>query len=150
MWGFRQTAGTRTCDIRFFIGSTVVNFRLRPRHFFMTIEEMARSSYLGEFELMVLLALIRLGDDAYGVPISREIEARTGREVALGSVYASLERLQEKDLVTSQLGEATAERGGRAKRYFRLTDGGLAAVRETQRSLVNLWSGLPELEGGTA
>ena len=73
-----------------------------------------------------------------------------GREVALGSVYASLERLQEKDLVTSQLGEATAERGGRAKRYFRLTDGGLAAVRETQRSLVNLWSGLPELEGGTA
>ena len=99
---------------------------------------------------MVLLALIRLGEHAYGVPISREIEQRCGREVALGSVYAALERLEEKGLVTSKLGDPTAERGGRAKRYFRVTARGLRDVRETQRALVNLWGGLPELDGGMA
>jgi PadR family transcriptional regulator PadR len=111
---------------------------------------MARGGYLGEFELMVMLALIRLGDEAYGVPISREIEQRSGREVALGSVYAALERLEEKGLVASRLGDPTAERGGRAKRYFRVTESGLGEVRQTQRALVKLWSGLPELEGGIA
>jgi PadR family transcriptional regulator, regulatory protein PadR len=121
---------------------------LRFPIFFTIVEEMARRAYLGEFELMVTLALIRLGDDAYGVPISREIEQQTGREAALGSVYAALERLEEKGMVASRLGESTAERGGRAKRYFRLTDAGLAAVRETQKALVSLWRGLPELEGG--
>jgi PadR family transcriptional regulator PadR len=108
---------------------------------------MARGVYLGEFELMVLLALIRLGEDAYGVPVSREIEKCSGREVALGSVYAALERLEEKGLVTSELGEPTAERGGRAKRFFRATPGGLRAARETQRTLISLWQGLPELGG---
>ena len=83
---------------------------------------MPRGGYLGEFELMVLLALMRLGDDAYGVPISLEIEQRTGREVALGSVYAALDRMEEKGLVASRVGDPTAERGGRAKRYFRVTD----------------------------
>ena len=111
---------------------------------------MPRGAYLGEFELMVLLALIRLGDDAYGVPISHEIEQRGGREVALGSVYAALERLEEKGLVTSRLGDPTAARGGRAKRYFRITAQGLRDVRQTQRALVSLWSGLPEFEGGRA
>jgi PadR family transcriptional regulator PadR len=111
---------------------------------------MRRRGYLGEFELMVLLALIRLGDDAYGVPISREIEQRSGREVALGSVYAALERLEEKGLATSTLGDPTAERGGRAKRYFRITAQGLREVREAQRALVSLWRGLPELDGGKA
>lgn len=119
-------------------------------NFFAIFEEMARRAHLGEFELIVALVLMRLGDDAYGVPISREIEQRTGREVALGSVYAALERLEEKGMVTSRLGEATAERGGRAKRYFRLTEQGLGAVRETQRALVSLWGGLPQLEGGAA
>ncbi len=107
-------------------------------------------AYLGEFELMVLLALIRLGEDAYGVPIGREIEQQTGREAALGSVYASLERLEEKGLVTSRLGDPTAARGGRAKRYFHVTAQGLHQVRETQRALVNLWNGLPGLEPGRA
>ena len=111
---------------------------------------MPRGSFLGEFELMVLLALIRLGDDAYGVPISREIEERAGREVAIGSVYAALERLQEKGLVASRLGDPTAERGGRAKRYFRITTQGLHEVRATQRALVKLWHGLPQLDGGRA
>ena len=111
---------------------------------------MAQGRYLGEFELMVLLALMRLGDDAYGVPISREIELHSGREVALGSVYAALERLEEKGLVASRLGDPTAERGGRAKRYFRMTESGLRDVRQTQCALVSLWKGLPELKGGIA
>lgn len=111
---------------------------------------MARQGSLGEFELMVLLALIRVGDQAYGVPISREIEQCGGREVALGSVYAALDRLEEKGLVRSKLGDPTAARGGRAKRYFRPTQSGLRAVRETQRVLTNLWSGIPALEGGAA
>jgi DNA-binding PadR family transcriptional regulator len=111
---------------------------------------MSRGAYLGEFELMVLLTLIRLGDDAYGVPIAREIEQRGKREVALGSVYAALERLEAKGLVTSRLGDPTAARGGRAKRYFRITAQGMREVRQTQRTLVNLWRGLPELEGGRA
>jgi PadR family transcriptional regulator, regulatory protein PadR len=103
---------------------------------------------IGNFELMVMLALIRLGDDAYGVPISQEIEERSGREVAIGSVYAALERLERKGLVTSKLGEATPERGGRAKRYFRVTGKGRREVRETQAALMSLWQGLPGLQGG--
>jgi len=99
---------------------------------------------------MVMLALIRLGEDAYGVPISREIEASTGREVVVGSVYAALERMEQKGFVSSSLGEPTAERGGRAKRYFRVTTKGLREVRKTRQALISLWRGLPELEGGRA
>jgi PadR family transcriptional regulator, regulatory protein PadR len=115
---------------------------------FIINEEMGTRIHIGDFELVVMLVLLRLGDGAYGVPISREVEQRCGREVALGSVYATLERLQEKGLVSSQLGEPTPERGGRAKRYFRLTRKGLREVRETKDALVRLWSGLPELAGG--
>ena len=111
---------------------------------------MSKRDYLGNLELLVMLTLIRLGDRAYGVPISREIEERTGREVALGSVYATLERLDEKGLVSSELGEPTSERGGRAKRYFHVTAKGLRAVRETQQALDKLRQGLPRLEGRTA
>jgi len=105
---------------------------------------------LGNFELMVLLALIRLGEDAYGVPISQAIEESTGRDVLVGSVYAALERLEEKGFVSSRVGEPTPERGGRAKRYFRITARGLRQVRETRRALIKLWQRIPELEGGTA
>lgn len=133
----------------------------RPQHFrfakvlapfllFTILEQMTKKDQLGNFELMVMLVLIRLGDNAYGVPISEELEKRTGRDVAIGSVYAALERLEDKGFVTSELGEPTAERGGRAKRYFHVTARGLKEVRETQRSLVKLWNGLPELEGGKA
>jgi len=104
---------------------------------------------LGNFELMVLLALIRLGEDAYGVPISQAIEESTGRDVLVGSVYAALERLEEKGFVSSKVGEPTAG-GGRAKRYFRITAKGLRQVRETRRALIKLWQLIPELEGGTA
>lgn len=115
---------------------------------FIINEEMSKRTHIGDFELIVMLVLLRLGESAYGVPISREIERQCGREVALGSVYATLERLQEKGLVSSDLGEPTPERGGRAKRYFRLTRKGLREVRETRQALIRLWRGLPELEGG--
>jgi PadR family transcriptional regulator len=99
---------------------------------------------------MVLLALMRLETNAYGVPIAREIEDASGRDVALASVYFTLERLEEKGLVSSELGEPTAERGGRAKRYFRVTAKGLRGVRDTRRTLTKLWHGLPQLKGHVA
>jgi DNA-binding PadR family transcriptional regulator len=111
---------------------------------------MPEPTYLGEFELLVMLTVIRLGDGAYGVPISREIEQRTGRDVAFGTVYATLKRLQEKGLVRSDLGDPTPERGGRAKRYFQINSTGLRTVRRTKQNLIGLWHGLRELEGGMA
>ena len=107
---------------------------------------MSERSYLGEFELMLLLAVIHLGDDAYGVPISRELEANRGRPVSVGSVYAALERLETKGLVSSSLGDPTPERGGKAKRYFRITKEGLHQVQETRRVLTKLWQTLPALK----
>jgi DNA-binding PadR family transcriptional regulator len=104
---------------------------------------------LGNFELMVMLALIRLGDAAYGVPISKAIEEGTRREVLVGSVYAALERLEEKGFVVSEVGEPTPERGGRAKRYFRITEKGLRQVRDARRALIKLWQGIPALQGET-
>ena len=108
---------------------------------------MSKRAYLGEMELMVLLAVVRLGDDAYGVPISKELLTLAGREVALGSIYAALDRLEQKAFVTSSLGDPTPERGGRAKRYFRPTPAGLRAARTTRTALINLWNGIPLLEG---
>jgi PadR family transcriptional regulator PadR len=106
--------------------------------------------YPGGFELMVLLAVLRAGDAAYGVSIGREIEAQSRRSVSLGSVYAALERLEAKELVSSAIGDSTPERGGRAKRYFRVTPRGLRVVKETQRTLVALWTKVPVLKGGAA
>lgn len=108
---------------------------------------MPKRSYLGEMELMVLLAVVRLGDDAYGVTISQELLNLAGREVALGSIYAALDRLEQKGCVTSSLGDPTPERGGRAKRYFRATPAGVRAITMTRTTLTKLWSGLPFLEG---
>ena len=105
--------------------------------------------HLGHFELIVLLAILRLGDDAYGVPISHEIEQATGRDPALATIYAVLERLEERGLVSSELGEPTTERGGRAKRYFHVTAKGLREVRATRQALIKMWNGVPELRGGT-
>jgi PadR family transcriptional regulator PadR len=108
------------------------------------LEQMAAGS-LGTAELTILLALMRLGDEAYGVTIAREIEEATGRTVALASVYATLDRLAEKGFAESELGEPTAERGGRAKKHFRITGKGIREVRAAKQSLVKLWKGLPQL-----
>jgi PadR family transcriptional regulator, regulatory protein PadR len=114
-------------------------------YFFTKVEDMREHSYLGEFELMVLLTIIRLEDDAYGVPLSRELARMRNREVAIGSVYAALDRLEIKGLVRSSLGESTPERGGRAKRYFHVTDDGLRSVHATRNVLSKLWKSLPKM-----
>ena len=101
---------------------------------------------LTDFELMILLAALRADDEAYGVAIAREIETTTGRTVMLGAVYAALERLERTGHVASNVGEPTAARGGRAKRFFRVTAQGLRSVKDTQRALIALWTGLPELK----
>ena len=115
-------------------------------YFFSIIELMATRSYLGEFELMLLLAVIHLGEEAYGVPVARELEKHRGRIVSVGSVYAALERLEAKGLITSSLGDSTPERGGKAKRYFRITKEGLRQVHETRRVLTRLWRTIPDFK----
>ena len=105
--------------------------------------------HLTDFELMILLAILRIGDDSYGVPIAREIEQTAKRTVLLGAIYTCLDRLEQNGLVTSTYGDPTPERGGRAKRFFKITGKGLKAVKDTQRALTALWSGIPQLKGGT-
>lgn len=107
---------------------------------------MSPRSLLTDFELMILLAALRGGDEAYAIQVAREIEATAGRQVQLGAVYTALKRLEEQHLVESWTGAPTAARGGRAKRYFRVTSRGLEAVRSTQQALVALWKGLPQLK----
>lgn len=106
---------------------------------------MARQ-HLTDFELMLLLATLRLGGEAYGVEIAREIERTGGRPVLIGAAYAALDRLERNLLLSSAVGSPTAERGGRAKRFFKVTPRGLRAVKETQRSLVALWDGIAQLK----
>jgi PadR family transcriptional regulator PadR len=98
--------------------------------------------YLGEFEQIVLLAILRLQDRAYAIPIREEIEARTARRVARGALYTALERLEQKRCLRSRMSEPVAERGGRSRRYFTVTAAGIAAVRASRRTLLSLWSGL--------
>lgn len=107
---------------------------------------MSRES-LGHFELLVLLAVLRHEDEAYGVPIAHEIEETTGKRVSLASVYNTLERLEAKGLVRSTVGQPTAARGGRAKRYFAVTTAGLSEVRAAKKALTTLWRGIPVHEG---
>jgi DNA-binding PadR family transcriptional regulator len=106
------------------------------------------SRTLTDLEFMLLLSTMRLGDDAYGVQIAREMEQTGGRTVLLGAVYATLERLETMGLVRSSVGEPTAERGGKAKRYFRVTPAGVRAAKDTQNAFVSLWRGVPEMKGG--
>ena len=103
---------------------------------------MLARGYLGEFEHIVLLALLRLQDRAYGVTVRQEIQARTDREVSIGAVYATLDRLQTKGYVKSFRGEPTAERGGRSKRFFRVTALGVTAVNRTQQAVARMTKGL--------
>ena len=94
---------------------------------------MGKRDSLGEFEQLVLLAILRLGTNAYGMTIRREIEERAGRPTSIGALYLTLDRLEQKGFVESNLGEATSERGGRAKRFFAVNPSGRAMLR---RSLV--------------
>ena len=104
--------------------------------------------YLTDCELMLRLAILRVGEESYGVPIAREIEAFGERTVMLGAVYTGLDRLEAHGFVSSSVGSPTPERGGRAKRYLRVTASGMKAVRQEKRAFTRLWSGVPGLEGG--
>jgi PadR family transcriptional regulator, regulatory protein PadR len=97
---------------------------------------------LGEFEHMVLLAIMRLGDAAYAVPVRDEIVRCTGREVSRGSIYITLDRLETKGYLRSRLADSTPERGGRSKRYYALRPRGVDALKDSRRALVALWRGL--------
>jgi DNA-binding PadR family transcriptional regulator len=97
---------------------------------------------MGEFQLLVLLAILRRGNDAYGMEIREEIEARTGREISYGAVYTTLDRLEQKGYVSHRLGESLPERGGRARRYFRVEPAGSEALRASRRALSVMWDGV--------
>jgi len=103
---------------------------------------MSGRDYLGEFEHLIVLALLRLADRAYGVTVRQEIELRTHREVSIGAVYATLDRLERKGYVKSHRGDPTPQRGGRSKRFFRVTAKGVAAVNRTQRAVRSMTAGL--------
>ena len=109
---------------------------------------MGRDGFLGEFEQMLLLAVLRLGGDAYGVRIMEELENAVGRRVSRGSVYVTLDRLEEKGWIASGTEPAGSERGGRPRRVVRVTPEGLAELRKSREALLTLWDGLEHaLEG---
>jgi DNA-binding PadR family transcriptional regulator len=110
---------------------------------------MSGRDFLGEFEYIIILALLRLEDRAYGVTVRQEIEFRTNREVSIGAVYATLDRLETKGYVKSHRGDPTPERGGRSKRFFRVTAMGVAAVNRTQRALQSMTEGLDLIRSGS-
>ena len=103
---------------------------------------------LGDFEQLVLLAILRLGDDAYGITIRDEIETRADRIPSIGAVYTALDRLEQKKLVTSWTGGATPERGGRAKRFYRIQAAGQSALEESLAATQNMTAGIEHLLGG--
>jgi len=102
---------------------------------------MARES-MGEFEQLVLLAILQVGENAYGVPILEEIERRTGRSVSRPAVYIALRRLSAKKMVRSTLGDPTPEQGGRAKRYYQVEKAGLDQLADSRRHLLSMWDGI--------
>jgi DNA-binding PadR family transcriptional regulator len=110
---------------------------------------MAKGDFVGEFELYVMLALAHQGDEAYGVTIRREIEERTSRTIAIGAVYATLARLEEKGLVQFRVSDPQPIQGGRARKFFTLTTAGARALRHSTTMLARMMAGLsPDLRGG--
>lgn len=103
---------------------------------------MKHADTLGEFEQTVLLAIVHLGDNAYGVTIRREIEERTGRSIAVGALYTALDRLERKGLVRSSTSEPTPQRGGRSKRHFVVRPAGAAALDRSHEMMRRMWAGL--------
>lgn len=101
------------------------------------------NNFLGEFEEFVLLAIMKLGRDrAYGVPVAEAIEEATGKRVSTGALYTTLARLEEKGFISSYMGEATAERGGRAKKYFEIENAGKQALQNSFQARRNLGADL--------
>ncbi len=100
------------------------------------------AKYLGEFEQAILLAVLRLGEGAYGRAIRQELEACTGRRVSHGAAYITLDRMQSKGLLESWLADPGPGRGGRRKRYFQVSAVGVKALRESREALMSLWDGV--------
>lgn len=100
------------------------------------------NKFLGEFEQILLLAILRLADNAYGSSIRQLMAEQINRDVTIGALYTTLERLEKKGLLTSKMGEATAERGGRAKKYFTVSAKGQQALKRSKSALVIMWDGL--------
>jgi PadR family transcriptional regulator PadR len=103
---------------------------------------MARIESLGEFEQTVLLALLHVGADAYGVTVRQEIERRTRRQVSIGALYTAFDRLERKGYIRSRISDPTPERGGRAKRHVAITATGINALRRSRELLDRMWAGL--------
>jgi len=104
-------------------------------------------AYLGELEHLLMLAILQCGDDAYTVPIRQVLADKSRRRIARGALYTSLDRLESKGLVTSRLGDPLAERGGRPRRYYAVTEAGVQAVRAARAAVANLSQGLESLIG---
>jgi len=107
---------------------------------------MAKGKYLGDFEQLVMLAVMRLGEGAYGMTVRREIEEQAARNVSLGAIYATLDRLEEKGFVVSHLGASSAARRGRAKRFFSVQAPGVRALQNALASLDRMLQGIKEVE----
>ena len=114
-------------------------------HFLDIVYDIQMPGSLGEFETLVLIALARQGADAYGVSICADIADRTGRDVSLGAVYKTLERLEGKGLVSSRIGAPTAERGGRRKKHFKIAAAGERALKQSLQALRSMTEGLERL-----
>ena len=102
----------------------------------------AKASVLGDFEQLVLLGVMRLGDEAYGAAIRQEIHARSGRDVSISAVYTTLDRLESKGLIRSSVGEPTAQRGGRRRKFYTLRPAGATALRQAYRAFTAMAGGL--------
>jgi DNA-binding PadR family transcriptional regulator len=100
------------------------------------------SDSLGHFEELILLALLRLGPDAYGLAVRREVEERIGRDISTGALYTALKRLEQRGLVSSHVGEPTAERGGRRKKHYDLEASGILALRNSYADYTKMAEGL--------
>jgi PadR family transcriptional regulator len=107
-----------------------------------TLQKYMGRDHLGEFEQIVLLAVLRLGKNAYGVPVRRQIATRTGREATIGALYSTLDRLEAKGYVHSWFAGAAPERGGRSRRYFEVTAAGVEALRQSKEMMTRMWSGV--------
>ena len=103
---------------------------------------MGKGEYLGEFELVVLIAVVRLGSEAYGMTVYEEIGATTGREMSVPAVYVTLTRLEQKGYVSSRKGDPNVERGGRPKKFYRLEPAGVGALKQSRSMLDRLWDGV--------
>jgi PadR family transcriptional regulator PadR len=117
--------------------------------YYYKVGEIMGRGNLGGFEQLVLLAVLRLGPGAYGARIREEIEDRTGRSCSLGALYTTLDRLEEKGFVSSRLGESTPERGGRAKKYFKIEAAGSVALKQAYDATQKMIAGLEPTLGGS-